>query len=465
MNIIYIHTHDTGRYIQPYGYNIPTPHLQEFAKDATLFRKAFTVSPTCSPSRGSLLTGMYPHQNGLMGLTHRGFKIDNYQNHLVNYLKKHNFHTVLAGMQHECIKSSDIGYDDILLTNLSFDNITKICEDGTFYDDRNVDLAIDYLQQYNQDKPLFFSMGFWSTHRAFPDIDEQYNSEYHPLPHRSLTQEEKFSIDQRYIQVPNNIMDSAENRNDWADFLLSAKLLDNNIGRFIQTLKENGLYENSIIFFTTDHGIPYPNKKCTMYEDGIGVSLIMRTPNSTSRGKVIDTMISQIDIFPSICDLLNIEKPNYLEGISFASLFEEQPFQRSEIFAEVNFHASYEPMRMIRTNEYKYIRYFYQNYLKQIFPHIDNSPEKKRLFNHHLGEYTHAPEYLFDLRIDPSERENLINHPAYQDIKRELIDKLDIWMHQTNDPLLQGNLKLPKEASLQAFDAYDYKSHGTQYYQ
>jgi len=98
MNNIYIYTHDTDRYIKPYGYNIPTPNLQKFAKDAMLFHESYIVLPTFSPSYGGLLTGMYPHQNGLMGSTYRGFKILDYQNHLVNYLEKYNFHTVLSGM-------------------------------------------------------------------------------------------------------------------------------------------------------------------------------------------------------------------------------------------------------------------------------------------------------------------------------------------------------------------------------
>src|ERR1700741_1276050 len=72
-NILYIHSHDTGRYLQPYGHAVPAPNLQRLADQGVLFRKAFNAAPTCSPSRASLLTGMCPHSNGMFGLAHRGF--------------------------------------------------------------------------------------------------------------------------------------------------------------------------------------------------------------------------------------------------------------------------------------------------------------------------------------------------------------------------------------------------------
>ena len=95
MNILYIHTHDSGRFLKPYGYNVPTDYLLEFAKDAVVFRKAFCGAPTCSPSRSVLLTGMYAHNNGMLGLAHRGFKINDYSKHLASYLKNYDYEIVM----------------------------------------------------------------------------------------------------------------------------------------------------------------------------------------------------------------------------------------------------------------------------------------------------------------------------------------------------------------------------------
>lgn len=101
MNIIYIHTHDSGRVLSPYGYDVPTPNLKEFAAESLMFRQAYCASPTCSPSRAALLTGRYPHQNGMIGLGNRGFCINDYSQHLVRFLNDRNYKTVLCGIQHE----------------------------------------------------------------------------------------------------------------------------------------------------------------------------------------------------------------------------------------------------------------------------------------------------------------------------------------------------------------------------
>lgn len=97
MNILYVHTHDTGRFIQPYDGSIPTPNLMKLAKEGTLFRNAYCCGPTCSPSRAALLTGQHPHMNGMYGLAHRGFSLNDYSKHLANYLKRFGYETALFG--------------------------------------------------------------------------------------------------------------------------------------------------------------------------------------------------------------------------------------------------------------------------------------------------------------------------------------------------------------------------------
>ena len=86
-NILYIHSHDTGRYIQPFGYAFDTPNLQKLAEEGVLFRHCHCANPTCSPSRASLLTGTYPHQNGMFGLAHRGWRLNDYHEHILHTLR------------------------------------------------------------------------------------------------------------------------------------------------------------------------------------------------------------------------------------------------------------------------------------------------------------------------------------------------------------------------------------------
>jgi len=87
-NIVYIHSHDSGRYLQPFGYAVPTPNLQGLAAEGVLFRQAYSAAPTCSPSRAALLTGQCPHRNGMLGLAHRGFALNDYRKHIIHTLSR-----------------------------------------------------------------------------------------------------------------------------------------------------------------------------------------------------------------------------------------------------------------------------------------------------------------------------------------------------------------------------------------
>src|SRR5665647_1522105 len=112
-NIVYMHTHDSGRYWSPYGYALPTPNLMDFARESTLFRHCYCAGPTCSPSRAALLTGRSPHACGMMGLAHRGWQLHDYSQHLAAFLNRQGYHTALCGIQHEAPDAGMIGYGEI----------------------------------------------------------------------------------------------------------------------------------------------------------------------------------------------------------------------------------------------------------------------------------------------------------------------------------------------------------------
>src|SRR5258707_14656077 len=107
-NIIYIHSHDPGRYLEPYGHAVPAPNLQRLASQGVLFRQAFNAGPTCSPSRASLLTGMCPHSNGMFGLAHRGFVLNDYKQHIPHTLPPSGYYSALFGVQHIAKDSTTI---------------------------------------------------------------------------------------------------------------------------------------------------------------------------------------------------------------------------------------------------------------------------------------------------------------------------------------------------------------------
>ncbi|HHW01309.1 MAG TPA: sulfatase [Thermoanaerobacterales bacterium] len=429
MNVIYIHTHDSGRVLSPYGYNVPTPNLKKFATDATIFTQCYTVSPTCSPSRAALLTGTYPHQNGMLGLAHRGFTMD-YSKHLVNYLNNNGFHTVLCGIQHEAGSYLDheaganiIGYkEDITCSNSGYRQ-----EDLIIWDQKNADKLSKWLDSYDKRKPFFISYGMYATHRRYPDIIDD-------------------EINENMVKPPYPLPNNPATRRDHARYMTSAKSADICFGKVIQSLKENGLYEDTIIIFTTDHGLANPFSKCTLFDSGIGVSLIIRVPNSNTKGAVVDNLISNIDVFPTLCDLLGLQKPNYLEGISFAKSFEDHEAPtRNEVFAEVNFHTSYEPIRCVRTERYKFIKYYDTSYLKINESNIDESLSKDFLLKNGLSEQVKYKEALYDLYFDVGERNNVIEDPRYENIKIQLKEKLEKHLEATKDIILEGEIPIKKE--------------------
>lgn len=419
LNIVYIHSHDTGRYIQPYGHAVPTPNLQRLAESGVLFRQAFCAAPTCSPSRAALLTGQYPHSCGLLGLTHRGFAVTDYSHHLAQALKPFGYVTALSGVQHEAASPDVIGYDH------------KLCPDSS----RAADVgpaAVAFLESKPK-SPFFLAVGFGNTHRAFPPIDPD--------------------IDPRYCLPPPFMPDTPEVRADMAAFKTSARQYDTGVGQVLEALDRTGLSANTVIIATTDHGIPWPGAKCSLTDQGIGVMLILRGPGDLSGGKVIDAMVSQIDLLPTLCQTLDIPRFPWLQGVSLVPLIRgECATVRDEVFAEVTYHAAYEPQRCVRTARWKYIRYF-DDYPGIVTANYDRSPSKTLWLDHGWKERPRPAEQLYDLVFDPNEQANLVSSASHSSVLDEMRGRLSSWMRSTDDPLLNGPVPQPPGTIITPRDA------------
>jgi len=410
-NIIYIHSHDSGRYLSPYGQAVPTPNLQRLAQEGIVFRNAFSAAPTCSPSRAALLTGLYPHSSGMLGLAHRGFSLNDYQQHIVHTLKPAGYTTVLAGLQHVAKKPETIGYDQILPhKDVSAVNVAPA--------------AVAFLDS-RPPTPFFLDIGFFETHREYPEASPEDNASYSPLPRP--------------------IPDTPATRKDFARYRASARVLDTGVGQVLDALDRNGFRENTLIISTTDHGIAFPRMKCNLTDDGWGVSLIMRGPKLPSAA-VSDALVSHVDVFPTICDYIGTQPPAWLQGKSFLPLLlgNAQEF-REELFAEVNYHASYEPKRAARTVRYKYIRRFGDR-KTPVLPNCDDSSSKDLWLKAGWGSQILDRESLYDLLFDPTEHRNLIDDPAHREIASAMRNRLHRWMVETNDPLLRGPVAAPAGA-------------------
>jgi arylsulfatase A-like enzyme len=413
-NILYLHSHDTGRYVQPYGYGVLTPNIQLLADQGILFREAFSASSSCSPSRASLATGQYPHSNGMLGLAHRGFKLFDYGHHVVHPLRSAGYYSALVGEQHisENEDTSVLGYDHV-------EEIPRT----------NVDIvapaAVELIRN-GLPEPFFLSVGFFETHRSYFD----------PSSVR----------DTLYSQPPTNLPDTIGTRYDMAAFKASARSLDHGVGAVLMALVAAGIADNTLIVFTTDHGLAFPGAKATLTDRGIGVNLILRGPDGFTGGKVVDALVSQIDLYPTFCELAGVHTPDWAQGTSLMPLVRGEEKVRDEIFAELTYHAAYEPQRAIRTRRFKYIRYYSDG--GPVLANVDDSTTKDLMIKMGWADRPVDHEQLYDLPLDPNEMRNVAQEERYADVRQELADRLDAWMRETADPLLDGDIPAPPGARI-----------------
>ena len=418
-NIILFITHDQGQFLGCYNTprtpnSLHTPNLDKLANDGIRFTNYFCTAPQCSPSRGSIQTSLYPHQNGLMGLVNRGWTLPPYNKTIPMYFKENGYTAHLLGLQHESINVNTLGYD----------SVSKRMKDYRYDTKRMLAEYEEFFEEHKDDnKPFFVNLGVIEIHRPFNIWSEP--------------------VDEALVKIPHFLPKTDKIREDLSLFYGIINTVDQAIGKLIEILEKTGLKENTLFIYTTDHGSPFPRAKCTVYDPGIKTLLIMNCPNQElfNSGIVFDQMISNIDLMPTLLDYTGAEIPKNIEGKSFLPVLKDTtlPF-RSEIYTEKNFHEIYDPMRSIRTREFKYIRNFEPSeYLYQIPLYIERGLSGQELKD--KIKVKRAEEELYDLKKDPNEANNTVNNPAFENILFELRQKLLDWMKETNDPLLKGKIK------------------------
>jgi N-sulfoglucosamine sulfohydrolase len=408
-NIVYLHSHDTGRYVQPYGHQIQTPNIQRLADQGLLFRQAFCAAPSCSGSRACLLTGQWAHVNGMTGLAHRGWSLSDYGRHILHPLREAGYWSALIGEQHLSEDPHVLGYDHVVEIGT-----TKV---------HSIAPAAQQLIRSRPPQPFFLSVGFFETHREF----------FEPSSVR----------DALYGAPPAHLPDTPEIRADMASFKASARSFDQGVGAVLHALDEQGLADDTLIVLTTDHGLPFPGAKASLSDRGLGVLLIMRGPGGFHGGHVVDALVSQVDLYPTLCELAGAPLPADVHGVSLLPLVRREAREvRDELFAELTYHAAYDPMRAIRTRRHKLIRHFGERLLP-VLPNVDDSPSKDLLVAAGWAEQPRPRLELYDLLGDPIEMRNLAYDEAFSEVLDDLSARLDAWMEATADPLLDGPVPVP----------------------
>ncbi|XP_053562470.1 N-sulphoglucosamine sulphohydrolase [Bombina bombina] len=454
-NVLLIIGDDAGFESDAYNNTvIRTPHLSELARRSLIFKNAFTSVSSCSPSRASILTGLPQHQNGMYGLhqdMHHFSSFDSVRS-LPMLLTESGIRTGIIGKKHvgpELVYPFDFAYTEENNSVLQVGrNITRI------------KLLVRKFLQSEDQRPFLLYVAFHDPHRCghsqpqygtfcekfgngdpgmgtIPDWTPQY-----------YTPEE--------VQVPYFIQDTPSARADLAAQYTTIGRMDQGIGLILSELQSAGHENDTLVIFSSDNGIPFPNGRTNLYWSGRAEPLLVSSPGHPQRwGQVSQSYASLLDITPTILDWFSIQYPNYkvfgksilLTGKSLLPALEsEQPW--STVFGSQSHHeiTMYYPMRSVQYQQYLLIHNL--NY-KMPFP-IDQdfyvSPTFQDLLNRTvagqptnwfktLQNYYYRDRWeLYDRSVDRLERKNLAGEPAYQDIFRSMQDMLKKWQWETSDP-------------------------------
>ncbi|QNG20987.1 sulfatase [Rhodococcus triatomae] len=408
-NVLLVHWHDLGRHLELYGASgAKSPALDALAAEGVLLTRAHATAPLCSPSRGSLLTGRYPHSNGVVGLAHHGWEYREGVRTLPQLLGEQGWSSALFGMQHESATPGRLGYDEFDVTDSDCDYV--------------VDRAQEWLHEAAErrragdDSPFLLNTGFFEVHRP-------YSPQRYPVG------------DPHSFDVPSYLPDTADVRADLAAFHGSIEVADAATGRLLDALEESGFAEDTWVVFFTDHGEAFPGAKSTLYDRGTGISFIVRPPRSRSVSPVrYDGLFSGVDLVPTLLELLGVDVPEDVDGVSHAAVFagsDRDTEVRDAVFTQKNYHDSYDPIRAIRTAEFSYIENFASRSALELPLDIADSPSGRAIGRSHRRP--RSARELYDLRVDPGEQHNLAGDAAYADIEQVLADRLFSWRVTTGD--------------------------------
>ena len=427
-NVVVITSHDLGDFLDCYGHPTGTPNLTAVAAGGVVMENHFSTSAVCSPARGAIMTGCYPHTNGLMGLVHRGWALDADRfPTLPMLLARAGYRTHLFGLQHEHYDPARLGYQTI-------HKVIRHC-----YAEQVTDVFADWLRSRDDDgAPFLANVGFVEPHRI-------------GLPSHFRRPEAYSSAEPGEVQVPPFLPDIPEVRGELADFYGAVRHVDRQVGRILAALEEAGLAEDTLLLFITDHGASFQHAKATVYDGGTKVTCLMRWPGVLATGHRIRGLTSHVDVLPTILELLGIAIPGHVQGRSFAAAARGETDQhRDAAFSEKNITNYYDPTRTVRSPQFRYIRKGLRTCLFDfIIPELEQCPtgfgRNKAIRQFYSAR--RCTEELYDLRKDPGELHNVVEDPAYAHALTELRARLEAHLEETDDPFrhLRNDILLPED--------------------
>ncbi|MFB6136278.1 MAG: sulfatase [Halobacteriaceae archaeon] len=402
-NVVLVTSHDLGQHLGCYGVDaVDTPNLDALAASGVRFENACTTTPVCSPSRGSLLTGRYPQSNGLLGLTHSPWwwRLDDAERTLPELLGDAGYETHLAGLQHVAPDAARLGFDrrhspesDAAETAAAAAEIFETAEG-----------------------PFYAQFGFFEVHR--------------PLEREG---------DGGEVYVPPYLEATDEMRADLASFQAEVEHLDERVGEVLDALEDSGRREETVVVFASDHGVPYPGAKWWCRSPGVDVSLLVDGPGPAFETRdVVESVVSHVDVVPTLCDVLGLPVPDRVQGVSLREYLAGETDDPPRDAAFTQYTAAGDEARGVVTASHNLIRNFGAG--RTVDYPVASDPTGRGP-SPGAGAEPRPYAQLYDREADPCD----LNDVADERPERvaELSERLLAWMAAVDDPVLSGGVEYP----------------------
>jgi arylsulfatase A-like enzyme len=393
---------------------VKTPNIDRFALEGLRFTNAYLTASSCSPSRCSIISGKYPHSDGAAEL-HTPLPEKEVNTLYPLLLKENNYYTAQAGKWHFGAAA-----------HRAFDRYT----DNNGYDNGDGGEAnwVRFIKERPKDKPFFFWLASYDAHRP-------WGADTFKITHNPAK-----------IIPPPYFADTPETQEDIASYYNEIGRFDYYVGKVREELEREGVLDNTVIIVMADNGRPFPRCKTRVYDSGMKTPLVVFWPKGIrSKGSQTESMISAIDIAPTILELAGIKPPDEYQGVSFVQVLNNPATEiRTAVFSEHNWHDYEAHERMMRTKDYLYVLNARPN-LTNCGPADSKSSPAQHALNQirDKGQLTMAQtdvfitprpaEELFDVRNDPEQILNLASLPKYQEKINEMRSLLKSWQYKTDD--------------------------------
>ena len=410
-NIVWITAEDIGPALGCYGDEYATtPALDKLAEEGMLYNKAFASAPICAPARSALITGLYATSLGTQHLRSE-IPIPEFIKTIPEYLREAGYY---------CTNNSKTDYN--------FDPSGRWDENGSNAHWRN----------RPEGKPFFSVFNYGTTHEGQANSSDTIIFE---------------TLEQRHdpakAELPPYFPQTEEFKKLWARQYDLISVLDQQVEDIIEQLKEDGLYENTIIFFAADHGFGFPRYKRWMYNSGIRVPLIIRVPEKYlslapyEPGSKNDQLVSFVDFAPTVLSLAGIEPPEYMQGKAFLGEYEENPRDFAYSF-RARMDERFDLTRSVRDKQYRYRRnYMPHKIYGQYIEYLWRAPSMKSWEKaYKAGELNEVQsrfwepkpaEELYNVEDDPHNVNNLVDDPEYAEVLQEMRQVNQDWLREIVD--------------------------------